>query len=102
MAGKKQGLKPDIVLKNYWDDNERFADLFNAVLFEGRQVIVPEELEDEGTETSFAAGNRGYRKPFQASRDNIKKRKGCAECDVKLVLLGQEAQEHIHYAIRCL
>jgi hypothetical protein len=46
MAQKKQDLKPDTVLKNYWRNNDRFADFFNAVLFEGRQVIKPEELED--------------------------------------------------------
>ena len=46
MRKKKQNLKPDIVLKNYWSNNEQFADLFNAVLFDGRQVIHPEELED--------------------------------------------------------
>ena len=40
MAKKKQDLKPDTVLKNYWSDNEQFADLFNAVLFDGRQVIL--------------------------------------------------------------
>ncbi len=31
MHEKKQDLKPDAVLKNYWNDNERFADFFNAV-----------------------------------------------------------------------
>ena len=46
---KTQGLKPDTVLKNYWRNNEQFADLFNAVLFEGKQVIRPEELQDLDT-----------------------------------------------------
>ena len=27
--------KADIVLKNFWKDNAHFADLFNAVLFDG-------------------------------------------------------------------
>ena len=52
MAKKTQKLKPDTVLKNYWRSNERFADFFNAVLFEGKRVIKPEELEDEDTEES--------------------------------------------------
>ena len=43
MAKKTQDLKPDTVLKNYWSGNEQFADLFNAVLFEGKQAIRPEE-----------------------------------------------------------
>ena len=34
MAKEKQDLKPDTVLKNYWNNNDQFADLFNAVLFQ--------------------------------------------------------------------
>ena len=46
MAGRKEkGLSPDAVLKHYWNGNEEFADLFNAVLFEGRKIIKPGELE---------------------------------------------------------
>lgn len=43
MAKNIQQLKPDIVVKNYWRDNSHFADFFNAALFEGKQVIRPEE-----------------------------------------------------------
>lgn len=45
MGKKKQNLKTDIVLKNYWSNNEQFADLFNAVLFDRKSVIRPEKLE---------------------------------------------------------
>ena len=34
------------VLLDYFDDNSRFADLFNGVLFRGRPEICPEELEE--------------------------------------------------------
>ena len=50
MSKKKQILKPDIVLKNYWNNNDQFSDLFNAVLFGGEQLIKAEELEDMDTE----------------------------------------------------
>ena len=50
---KTQDLKPDTVLKNYWRNNDQFADFFNAVLFDGRPVIRAEELEDVDTEESF-------------------------------------------------
>ena len=33
--------KADAVLKNFWKDNARFADLFNAVLFDGEQKLHP-------------------------------------------------------------
>jgi len=61
MPKKKQDLKPDTVLKNYWNNKEQFADLFNAALFDGRPVIRPEELEDVDTEESSIFGTQGIR-----------------------------------------
>lgn len=99
MAKKTKDLKPDIVLKNYWNDNEQFADLFNAVLFEGKQVIKPEELEDVDTEASSVLEHREYAESIKASRDNIKVQKKSSVYGVQFVLLGLEGQEHIHYAM---
>lgn len=99
MAEKTQDLKADTVLKNYWRDNERFADFFNAVLFEGRNVIKPEELEDRDTEESSILEHRNKAKSIQAGRDNIKIRKKSTVYGVELVMLGMESQEHIHYAM---
>lgn len=96
---KTQNLKPDIVLKNYWSDNERFADLFNAALFEGKQVISPEELEDVDVEESSVLEHRDYAESIQAARDNIKVSKKSTVFGVELVMLGMESQEHIHYAM---
>ena len=39
------GVQNDVLL-DYFDDNSRFADLFNGVLFRGRPEICPEELEE--------------------------------------------------------
>ena len=99
MSKKKQNLKPDIVLKNYWSNNEQFADLFNAVLFDGRPVIRPEELEDVDTEESTVLEHKEYAESLKASRDTIKIRKKLTVVGVELVLLGLESQEHIHYAM---
>lgn len=99
MEKKTQKLKPDTVLKNYWRDNERFADLFNAVLFDGRQVIKPEELEDADTEESSVLEHRQYAESIQESRDNVKVCKKSTAFGVELVMLGLESQEHIHYAM---
>ena len=38
-------MKPDTILKTFWRDNERFADLFNTVLFKGNSVLDPDELQ---------------------------------------------------------
>lgn len=96
---KTQDLKPDTVLKNYWNDNEQFADIFNAVLFEGRQVLRPEELEDVDTDESSVLEHRDYAESIRASRDSIKVSKKSTAYGVELVMLGMESQEHVHYAM---
>lgn len=101
MATKTQKLKlkPDTILKNYWNDNEQFADFFNAVLFGGEQVISPDELEDIDTEESSILEHKKYAESIKASRDNIKVCKKSLAYGVELVMFGIESQEHIHYAM---
>ena len=99
MSDKIQKLKPDTVLKNYWRNNEQFADLFNAVLFDGEPVIKPEELEDADTDESSILEHRGYAESIQASRDNTKIRKKSVVHEVEYVLLGNEGQQYIHYVM---
>lgn len=99
MARKSQTLKPDTVLKNYWRDNDRFADLFNAALFQGQQIIKPEELEDIDSEESSILEHKDYAESIEASRDNIKIRKRSSENWIEFVMLGKESQKHIHYAM---
>ena len=99
MTKKKQELTPDTVLKNYWNNNEQFADLFNGVLFEGEQVIRSDDLMDVDTEESIIFEHKKYVESMKASRDNIKIRKKSTVYDVEFVLLGLESQEHIHYAM---
>lgn len=99
MGKTKNKLKADVVVKNYWRNNEQFADFFNAVLYEGKQVIKPDELEDMDTEESYVSENKKYVESVLASRDNIKIRKKSTKHDVDLCILGMESQEHIHYAM---
>lgn len=99
MAKKVQELKADTVLKNYWNNKEQFADLFNAVLFQGETVIQAEELEDGDTESSFVLEHERYAEALKASRDHIKIQKKSSASGVHLVLLALENQEHIHYAM---
>ena len=97
MMKKTQGLKPDTVLKNYWRNNEQFADLFNAVLFEGKQVIRPEELQDLDTEESSVLEHKEYTESIQASRDNIKISKKSTEHGVDLQGMLNVSQEMKNY-----
>jgi hypothetical protein len=99
MSKETQKLSPDTVLKNYWNNNEQFADLFNGALFCGEQIIRPDELVDVDTEESTILENKKYAESIKASRDNIKIRKKSTVYGVEFVLLGLESQEHIHYAM---
>ena len=99
MAKEKQKLKPDIIIKNYWSNDEQFADFFNAVLFDGQQIIKPDELEDLDTEQSSILEHRKYAESIGASRDNVKIRKKSILYGIEFVILGIEGQEHIHYAM---
>ena len=99
MGKEKQKLKPDIIVKNYWRNNEQFADFFNAVLFDGKYVIKADELVDMDTEESSILEHREYAESIGASRDNVKIRKKSTIYNIELVILGMEGQEHIHYAM---
>ncbi len=99
MPKKKKELKPATVLKDYWRDNGQFADLFNAVLFDGESVIHPDELEEEDTDESIVTEHKEYARTVEAFRDNIKIQKISSVSGVQFVLLGLEHQEHIHYAM---
>ncbi len=76
-----------------------FADLFNAILFDGEPVIKPEELEDADIEGSSVFEYKEYAESIQASRDNIKISKKSTVHGVEYVLLGNENQQHIHYVM---
>lgn len=99
MGKEKPALKPDIIVKNYWRNKEQFADFFNAVLFDGKQVIKPKELEDLDTEESSVLEHKEYAESIGASRDTVKIRKKSTVYGVEFVILGMEGQEHIHYAM---
>ncbi len=99
MPKKTQKLKPDTVLKNYWRNSRQFADLFNAVLFDGETVINPDELEDADTEESTILENKDYVQSMQASRDVLRIQKISNELGAQFVLYGLENQERIHYAM---
>ena len=69
-------VKPDTVLKNFWRDNQRFADVFNTVLFNGKQVLKPEDLKEADTDISSrccqknCGWNRLYHLEFRESGKN--------------------------------
>lgn len=99
MLEEKRNNKPDVVLKKYWENKEQFSDFFNAVLFDGKTVIRPEELEDLDTDESSILEHKNYAETLKASRDNIVICKKSTRYGINFVMLGMESQEHIHYAM---
>ena len=53
-------IKNDTISKDFWRNNEHFADLFNAVLFGGEQVVKSDNLEEMDTDVSGVMHNRRY------------------------------------------
>lgn len=99
MQKGQQKLKPDIVLKEYWDNNERFADLFNAQLFGGEQVIKPDELLPIDSLLASVFEHSEYAESAESARDKIKICRHSVALGVELELLGEENQDHIHYGM---
>lgn len=88
-------VKPDTILKNFWHDNDRFADLFNATLFHGRSVLHPDSLVDIDTDVSSTITAKGHSESVQHIFDIAKK----SANGVDYILLGLENQKHVHYAM---
>lgn len=89
-------LKPDSVLKDFWRNNDRFADLFNQVFFHGAKQIIPQKLSDKDTgESSIIMEKDRTVTSLSRARDIIKQ----YEDGIDFVLIGIENQMHVHYAM---
>lgn len=88
-------MKPDTILKTFWRDNERFADLFNTVLFKGNSVLDPDELQEADTDLSSVLKMNGHVETIQKIFDVVKKTAN----GVEFIIWGLENQEKIHYAM---
>lgn len=88
-------VKSDVILKNFWRSNERFADLFNAVIFGGKEILHAECLEEKDTDVSGIIETKDYKETLTRSRDVVKK----SAYGVEFIVMGIENQKHIHYAM---
>ena len=94
------GRQNDVLL-DYFDDNERFADLCNATLFDGLQVIDPAKLED---------ASERYTQRGRSSRGDITYSSRCRDVKKRLKdggtirIMAVEAQDKVDYSmpLRCM
>ena len=91
--------KLDKETKVYFRNRERFADVFNYKLYDGRQIIRPEDLKPfDSSETVVAFGNN-KRKQVSRIRDNTNIWAAMQDGHTAYIILGLESQERIHYAM---
>ena len=91
----EEKTKADVVFKEFWRQNERFADLFNTVIFNGKEVIRPENLSEMDTDVSGTIEMKNYKETLTRARDVVKK----TAYGVEFVVMGVENQEKVHYAM---
>ena len=91
--------KPNVVTKRYMQDNARFADICNFFLFDGQQIIKPENLVEKDI-TEFALPKDFERlKAVEKFRDVLR---GCCvktAGGITYLVVGIENQNDIHYAM---
>lgn len=92
--------KTDTLAKKYISDNKIFADAFNFYLYNGRQVIKPEQLHPMDTTAiavPFEGNGKGH--TVQKYRDVIKYMTAMKDSRMAYLVLGIENQAKIHYAM---
>lgn len=81
--------QPDLHQSEYFDSNVRFADVCNGILFQGKSVVQPEELEECD---SVFVGLCNAKKGKKLIADKVKKWKG-----QHLAILLLENQTYVDY-----
>ncbi len=88
--------KSNAAIRQWLGNRSRFADLFNGTLFQGKQIVLPEDLESMDSEVSIIDTDKeGRRKEVRRHRDLVMRWKK----DVNLAVLACENQETVHYAM---
>ena len=85
--------------KQYLSNPVFFADAFNYLLYDGEQVIKPDELQElDTTELTVPYGNNA-RAPVQKYRDLLKMWNAMMDGNAIYVILGAELQDKVHYGM---
>lgn len=92
--------KQDLLAKKYMSDYEKFADVFNYYLYNGKQVIKPENLHEESiSEIALPYSEKNKNTFIEKYRDIIKRCVVKSDNYYTYFLLGIEKQSEIHYAM---
>ncbi len=93
-------MKADTITKAYVQDASIFADIFNYYVYQGRQVIEPEQLKErDSTKIALPYGADGAVVPVQKFRDVQKLYAAMTDGKIEYVLYGVENQRRVHFAM---
>lgn len=87
------------VSHDYMSDNRHFADAINYFIYDGRQVIRPEDLVEENVIEEIIIKNFNDLVTSQKIRDIVKRATIKSNGHVTFAILGIENQSEIHYAM---
>ncbi len=85
--------------KAYMSVNARFADLFNNIVYKGKQVINPLDLEQQDTTESLVINSSETQEHLEKIRDILKKAVIMKDHHSWYILLGIENQTEYHLAM---
>ena len=93
--------RPDALTTEYMSDNAHFADIFNYYLYDGKQVIQPENLrEKDRTMLALPYGDKAEKSDaIQKYRDVFRVLASMEDDNAEYLLLGVEDQTNVHYAM---
>ena len=89
--------KEDSAIKQWLSNEVRYADLFNALIFDGKQVIMPDTLHKLDGEENVILRNKAKRKNIEVKRfrDIVMSWNN----QINLVVLACEAQSYVDYTM---
>ena len=93
MANKD--AKPKTILKNFFGKNEHFADVMNAVFFQGKEVVKPETLHELDSDVSSSIRMKEKVITEERMRDIVKK----TSFGINWMIIGIENQMKTHYGM---
>ncbi|NLM17103.1 MAG: Rpn family recombination-promoting nuclease/putative transposase [Candidatus Riflebacteria bacterium] len=91
--------KQDSITKQYMSDNEKFADIYNMYIYNGKQIIKPEDLQELDTSELVLPFSGKKLISVQRYRDIFKSLTLKTTGKAIYALVGIENQTHIHYAM---
>ena len=92
--------RDNVIVNRWFSQKERFADLMNGCLFQGQQIILPEQLEKIDRETDLFIPEKSGTEMIQGK--GIQRYRDVAmhwEDRAELTILALENQERVHYAM---